>query len=136
MGAESRPNGVLITIGLDTPVIYGRATNMDIRAFGVSDHDSAIVEGGPVSDHFLAFYYIPKDGHDIKRGFVNVTESIFPYYSLCTYKPFAGALNLLLYSQKPYKYLFGILEMTGILSRNLFFKIRPGRNGNGSNRIK
>lgn len=125
VGAESRPNGVLITIGLDKPIIYGRATNMDIRAFGVSDHDSALVEGGPVSDHFLAFYYIPDGSREIKRGFVNVTESIFPYYSLYTYNPFAGAINLLLYSQKPYKYLFGILEMTGILSRNLFFKIDP-----------
>lgn len=125
VGAESQPNGVLITIGLDKPIIYGRATNMDFRLFGVSDHDSAIVEGGPVYDHFVAFYYLPKDSADIKKGFMNVTESVFPFYSLYTYNPFAGAMNLLLYSQKPYKYLFGLNEQTGILSRNLFFKIDP-----------
>ncbi|MCD6012330.1 MAG: hypothetical protein K0Q79_2192 [Flavipsychrobacter sp.] len=123
VGAESQPAGVLITIALDKPVIYGRATDLYTNAFGVSDRDSAMVEGGPVYDHYLAYYYVPKDSAVIKRGFVELGQAVFPYYSFYTYNPFADALNLLLYSQKPFYYRFGLNVFTGITSRNLFFKI-------------
>lgn len=125
VGAESQPNGVLITIGLDKPVIYGRATDLYSNAFGVSDHDSAMVEGGPVSEHYLAYYYIPRDTPIIKRGMAELGQNVFPYYSLYTYNPYAEAINLLLYSQKPFHYRFGLNDYIGIVSRNLFFKIDP-----------
>lgn len=125
IGAESQPNGVLITIALDKPVVYGRATDLYTYAFAASDHDSALVEGGPVYDHYLRYYYIPRDSAVIKTGFADVSQSIYPYYAQYTYNTFAEAMNLLVYSQKPYKYLFGLNEVTGIVSQNLFFKIDP-----------
>lgn len=147
IGAESQPNGVLITLALDKAIVYSRATNFDVELFAKSDHDSALQAGSSMYEHFVSWYYFPKEDSSVRRNTVDVSEAVYPYKGIYTYNAFARSVNLLVYNYKPVYYRFGLDEYYGAISSDLLFNVdeqdmsaivrtvRPPRR-NGSGRIK
>lgn len=123
IGAESQPSGVFITLGLDKSSVYGGPADLNRTDFATPDHDSALTAGASVFHHYLACYFIPKDSPVVRKGLVDLSEDIYPHYTLYTYNPFAASLNVLLYSYKPTYYRFGLNEYRGTISSDIFFKI-------------
>ncbi len=123
IGAESQPNGLFITIGLDKTMLYGGTADLNTTAFAASDHDSDLTYGSSVYQHYISCYFIPKDSTAVKQGLVDLSEGINPYYSLFTWNPLVSSVNLLLYSFKPMNYRFGLDEIYGAASSDIFFKI-------------
>ncbi len=69
VGAETQPNGVLITISLDNTSLYGKPNH---------GRNNALLPGGSVYQHYLTFYYIPKGGDKPRVSMVDVTAGVFP----------------------------------------------------------
>lgn len=112
LGAESLPNGILVTLGVDKKLTYGR-----------QDEATALKVGGTIYEHYLSFYYIPKDSATPKTALIDLTAAVFPFYAIYTYNSFARSLNLLLFSYKPLFSQFGLNRMAGKVSSSLFFKV-------------
>ena len=125
IGAESQSNGTLITLALAKTTVNGLATDM------TADEDMSAVY-----DHFMQYFYIPKDSSTSKTGIVSLSTGVYAQYASYTYNPFAKALNLLVYSYKPIERKFGMNEVSGGMSRNLFFKFNEEDLSIGLNDIK
>ena len=125
VGAETQPNGTLITLALAKTVINGLATNMQ------ADNDMSAVY-----DHFMQYFYIPKNDTTARSGIISLSKGVFAQYACYTHNSFANALNLLLYSYKPIDSKFGLHEVWGGMSRSLFFKFDEADLSTGLNDIK
>jgi hypothetical protein len=125
VGAEAQPNGILVTMSLETIVINGTL-----------NRGKSYTPSGAIYDHNLHFFYIPKGNNNPVTRLVNVGNAVFPNYCIYTYNQFAQASNLLLYSYKPVVDRFGLNLVTGGLSRNIFFKIDTQEKTVGLNLIK
>ena len=123
--AESQPNGTLISLALAKTTVNGLTTDME-----PDTHMSAVY------DHFMQYFYIPKDSSSAKTGIVSLSTGVFAQYAAYTYNHFASALNLLVYSYKPIDTRFGTHEVTGGMSRDLFFRFNEDDFSIGLNDIK
>lgn len=112
--AESQPNGVMVILGLDKTVLNGRP-----------DEFTPLVQGGALYDHYLSYYYIPEGDSVPVNRVINLSVGVFPFYGLYTYNDYAKTISSLLYSYKPTYYKFGINEITGSISQDLYFMVHP-----------
>jgi hypothetical protein len=112
VGAESWPNGVLITLALTKTMVYA-----------IGGSQNPIGRESSVDNHFLQFFYIPMASKKPGSAIVELSTGVFPYRAHYTYNPFAETLNLLLYSYKEMSYQFGQNIQTGNVNKTLFFKL-------------
>lgn len=119
LGAQAQPNGIMITLGLDKTTVYGQA-----------DHHRPFLYRGSVYDHYISFYYIPKETLIPKKRTIDVSEDVYPAYAFYTYNPFTETLNSLLFAHHPYD---GVVDR---INSCHFFKISPQDMSVGFGRIK
>ncbi len=106
VGAESRPEGVCVTLGLSNLVVNGTGNTMGTMA---------------VYGHFLQVFYIPKDGKEALHRTAALSTDIVPYYTHFTHNPFAGTINLMLLCYRDAMYQYGTdLQPTALLANQLF----------------
>ncbi len=111
LGAEAQPNGILVSLGLDKTRVWA------------SPHDAPITEGSGVYDHFVRFFYIPKDSAKPLTTMINVSETVYPSFGLYTYNSFARTINYLLYNSHAIAYEFGLDGFHGVITSTLFLKM-------------
>ena len=107
-GAEALPQGICVSLGLSTMLVNGTGTSTESTAR---------------YNHYLHVFYIP-DGSDqpISRK-ADLSTEILPYYTTCSYNPFAGTINVLLLSYREAFYRYGVeMRPTAFIS-NLLFRL-------------
>lgn len=111
-GAESRKEGVFVTLALANMLVNGTRTN-------------AVTTTTPIYNHYLQLFYIPTDSTVPVQRNIDLSENIIPFYSTYTYNRFAGTLNLNLLSYRDALYRFGLdMQPTAVMD-NLFFAFDP-----------
>ncbi len=113
--ADAQPNGVLVTLELDKTKVYS-----------ISPRDAPLTEGSAVYDHFLRFFYIPKDSSKPLTNLINVTEEVYPRFGFYTYNSFARTLNFLLYNSHLISYLYSPNSLKAEITSTLFLKMDEG----------
>ena len=58
IGAESQPEGLIVTIGLDKTKLYGGIARLNNTEFAASDHDSDLTNGASVFEHYISCYFL------------------------------------------------------------------------------
>lgn len=112
VGAESRKDGIFITLALSTMLVNGTRSN-------------PVTTTIPIYNHYLQAFYIPTDSTKPLQRNIDLSENIIPYYTHFTHNRFAGTVNLMLLSYRDALYRFGLeMRPTGLLD-NLFFAFDP-----------
>ena len=125
IGAESQPNGIVVTIAL---------TKLAIN--GTPSHEGDYDPNSSVYDHYVALYYIPNNAKAPAVKMIDVTKDIFPYYTNFTYNEFAHNLNLLMLSYTDGVYRNGIELRATSLQASLFLKFDEYSLDLGMSRIR
>jgi hypothetical protein len=108
VGAESMPQGVCVSLALSNMLVNGTGSNIATM---------------PVYNHYLHIFYIPKDSVKPKQHIADLSTSYMPYYTTCTYNPFAEKVNLMLFSFTDALYQSGIDTLPTALVSNLLLKL-------------
>lgn len=112
VGAQVQPQGTLITIGLDKVVTYGGATNEVNLPHGASE-----------LEHFIAFYFIPKDSIKPMYKFLALTERLYPKFDLFTFNPFAQAINAIVFTRRTFIRPNGLGRLETKVDSTYFFRL-------------
>jgi len=112
LGAEADPKGILITLGLDKTKLYARP-----------DHNSPIVEGGAVYDHFIKYFYLAKDSSGPATCMIDVSESVYPSIAWYTGNASVKGLNSVVHNSHAITYKYGLDNVSAEITSTLFVKI-------------
>ena len=136
VGAERLPGGICISVGLSKLRVNGDPTLRVLEASAapstVNGHAVGLVENGRTAttldaaatyDNYLSVYYLPDDKKNILSQTIDVSPNVFPFYSSCTYNPFAGNINLLTLSYRDAIYRYGLQLLPTAITQNLFYKM-------------
>ena len=115
LGAQKTENGIILSIGLDKEVVYSNGGN----------HEAMMTEKSSIYHHYIYNALIPNDTGKISKNVLDASTENYPYFSLATFNPFAGMLNVLVYCYKQIYRHFGMDFSYNTLQKNLLLVTNP-----------
>ncbi|MBL7692419.1 MAG: hypothetical protein JNM41_12565 [Flavipsychrobacter sp.] len=107
-GAEALPQGICVSLGLSVMLVNGTGS---------------LTESAARYNHYLQVFYIPNGGAKPIIRKADLSTEIYPYYTTCSYNPFAGSINVLLLSYREAFYRYGVEMRPTAFVSNLLFRL-------------
>lgn len=114
LGAEKTAKGINVSVGLEKEL-----------EFSSGKHNALISEKSSTYSHYVYNAFIPDDTGTNSTNVLDVSTESYPYYTLFTFNPFSGMVNMLLFCYKQKFYHFGTEFSYYTNQKNLFLETNP-----------